>query len=456
MKNLSAMLMVCAVLGGCATAPAPQLDATLFADAKFEPASEPIRAADVFAVSPEMKAYLAGGIAGRLHSQGRTEVLVDALYKKSELRLEYDSVMTRNAAQAFAARSGNCLSLVIMTAAFAKELGVPVRYQSVVTDELWGRDGGIDFVIDHVNITLGQRMGGAVWAGQFTDAVTIDFLPPKDLRGQRQHVITEATVLAMYMNNRAAETLAQGHIDAAYWWAREALVQEPDFVRALNTLGVVYRRHGDLPEAERALRTAYAKQPSNPQIVFNLAQVLADQGQAAEARSLRTLLARLQPEATVRLLRSWPHRAEPGRREERARPLPARSRARSVQPRVPLLACGGVRQTGRRTCSAQATRGSDGVEFDARRSRVVRRQARPHPGARDAIGFVGPMWPMWPSRPLPPLRPKKTRLTVRHFAPISGHFATAGDAASLRTWRGRPAPAKWRHCQSRRATGVPP
>jgi tetratricopeptide (TPR) repeat protein len=297
MKNLSAMLMVCALLVGCATAPAPQLDATLFADAKFEPASEPIRAADVFAVSPEMKAYLAGGIVGRLHNHGRTEVLVDALYKKSELRLEYDSVMTRNAAQAFAARSGNCLSLVIMTAAFAKELGVPVRYQSVVTDELWGRDGGIDFVIDHVNITLGQRMGGAVWAGPFTDAVTIDFLPPQDLRGQRQHVITEATVLAMFMNNRAAESLAQGHVDAAYWWAREALVQEPGFVRALNTLGVVYRRHGDLPEAERALRTAYAKQPSNPQIVFNLAQVLADQGQAAEARTLRTRLAQLQPEA---------------------------------------------------------------------------------------------------------------------------------------------------------------
>ncbi len=297
MKTLAATLLICTLLGACASPPALQLDKSFFADAKFAPASERIIAADVFALSPEMKAYLAGGIEGRVLAHGRTEVLVDALYKKSELKLEYDSVMTRNAAQAFAARSGNCLSLVIMTAAFAKELGIPVRFQSVVTDELWGRNGGIDFVIDHINLTLGQRIGGPIWAGRFTDAVTIDFLPPADLRGQRQHVLSEATVLSMYMNNRAAETLAQGHIDDAYWFAREALVQDPGFVRGLNTLGVVYRRHRDLAEAERALRFAYTKQPENPQIVFNLAQVLADQGHDAEAAALRIRLAQLQPDA---------------------------------------------------------------------------------------------------------------------------------------------------------------
>lgn len=298
MRVLAAILICSALLGACASPPVTSKpDASVFADARFAPASEPIRAADVFALSPEMKAYLVGGIEGRILARGRTELLVDALYKKSELKLEYDSVMTRNAAQAFAARSGNCLSLVIMTAAFAKELGIPVRFQSVVTDELWGRNGGIDFVIDHINLTLGQRIGGARWAGPFTEAVTIDFLPPADLRGQKEHVLSEATVLAMYMNNRAAETLAQGRIDDAYWFAREAIVQDPGFVRALNTLGVIYRRHGDTSLAEHTLRLAYAKQPDNPQIVFNLAQVLADEGRGAEAAALRTRLTQLQPQA---------------------------------------------------------------------------------------------------------------------------------------------------------------
>lgn len=297
MKMLAPMLLAGALLAGCATPPAPQVDASLFADAKFAPPAAPIDATQVMALSPEMKAYLAGNVSGRFLAHGRTEVLVEALYKKTELRLEYDSVMTRNAAQAFASRSGNCLSLVIMTAAFAKALDIPVRYQSVVTDELWGRNGDIDVVIDHVNLTLGQRIGGPTWAGRFTEAVTIDFLPPKELERQLQRSLSEATVLAMYMNNRAAETLAQGRIDDAYWFAREALVQDPGFVRALNTLGVVYRRHGDLAEAERALRTAHARQPDNPQIVFNLAQVLAERGNGTEAAALRVRLAQLQPEA---------------------------------------------------------------------------------------------------------------------------------------------------------------
>jgi hypothetical protein len=41
--------------------------------------------------------------------------------------IEYDSTVTRTAAQTYAARAGNCLSLVIMTAAFAEELGLRVR-----------------------------------------------------------------------------------------------------------------------------------------------------------------------------------------------------------------------------------------------------------------------------------------------------------------------------------------
>jgi hypothetical protein len=48
------------------------------------------------------------------------QLLFDALYGNGRLRLDYDSAMTRNATEAFAARSGNCLSLVLMTAAFAR------------------------------------------------------------------------------------------------------------------------------------------------------------------------------------------------------------------------------------------------------------------------------------------------------------------------------------------------
>ena len=43
---------------------------------------------------------------------------------------------------------------------------------------------------------------------------------------------------------RAAEALAGGDVGGAYWWARAAIRQDPQFISAYNTLGVIYRRHG--------------------------------------------------------------------------------------------------------------------------------------------------------------------------------------------------------------------
>src|SRR5205814_2507802 len=91
------------------------------------------------------------------HSRGYQQGFVEALYTKGKLKLEYESTETRNAAEAFDARAGNCLSLVIMTGALAKELGFPVRYQRVYVDDTWGRSGDVYFSIGHVNLSLGKR-----------------------------------------------------------------------------------------------------------------------------------------------------------------------------------------------------------------------------------------------------------------------------------------------------------
>lgn len=129
-------LLLSMLLAGCASlAPPPVPPAALFADARFAPPSEPIGAHDLFALSPAMRSYLnSSAFTSRLRTKGLQHGLVDALYSKSDLKLEYESTITRTASQTYAARMGNCLSLVIMTAAFAKELGMPVRFQSVDVD----------------------------------------------------------------------------------------------------------------------------------------------------------------------------------------------------------------------------------------------------------------------------------------------------------------------------------
>ena len=290
------------LLAACAAVPTATQPPRFASDALFAPPSERVDAGQVFALSDEMRRYVAGNIAERARVKGRPVALIDALYARSELKLTYDSSVTRNAAEAFASRSGNCLSLVIMTAAFAKELGLGVRYQKVIVEDAVGRDGDIYMAIGHVNLTLaahktdesiGFRVGKRP---PESEAMTVDFLPQDDLRGMRAQGISEATVIAMYMNNRAVEALARSQVDDAYWWAREAIAQAPDYLPAYNTLGVVYQRHGHPQEAEPVLRHVLEREPRNAQAMSNLVAVLAALGRGEESQRLAATLARIDPE----------------------------------------------------------------------------------------------------------------------------------------------------------------
>ncbi|HEY2925885.1 tetratricopeptide repeat protein [Piscinibacter sp.] len=290
--------LLCLALAACASAPpavAPPEPAPLFHDALFAAPSEPIRAEDVFALSEGMKRYLANEIAAQLRVKGAQEGLIDALYSRNQLRLRYDTAATRNAAQAFDTRSGNCLSLVIMTAAFARELGLQIQYQSAYVDETWSRSNNIYFASGHVNLTLGKRLFDAGSRFDTGRLITIDFLPADEARRLRTRAISEATVIAMYMNNRSAEALVQERLDDAYAWARAAIEQSPTFLSAYNTLGVVYLRHGNLREAERILAAVIEREPDNTPALSNLALVLDRQGRVAEAALLQRRLAQIEP-----------------------------------------------------------------------------------------------------------------------------------------------------------------
>lgn len=294
MKRLI-VLFLCTLLAACASAPPPAVPLQLFHDALFKAPAHPPRADDIFAMSDEMKHHADVTLAGPLRAKGVQKGLLEALYSKQQLKLEYDSERTRNAAEAFEARTGNCLSLVIMTAAFAKHLGLKVSYQSVYTDETWTRNDDTYFASGHVNLTLGPRWLGGGSRGSST-TWTIDFLPPEDLRGQRSREVSESTIVAMYMNNRAAESLIGGDLDTAYAWARAAVAHEPGFLSAYNTLGVIYLRHGQAAAAEQALAHVLQREPSSTLALANMVRVLGAQGRTVESAEVARRLARIDPE----------------------------------------------------------------------------------------------------------------------------------------------------------------
>ncbi|HEY9063569.1 MAG TPA: tetratricopeptide repeat protein, partial [Burkholderiaceae bacterium] len=107
--------------------------------------------------------------------------------------------------------------------------------------------------------------------------------------------IGEPTVIAMYLNNRAVESMTQGRLANAYWFAREAVREDAQLVSAYITLAVVYRSVHQPALAERALQRVLERDPANLNALSNRVLVLRDLGRHAEADTLTQRLAQLDP-----------------------------------------------------------------------------------------------------------------------------------------------------------------
>jgi len=299
--NLAVTLALCGALlvTACANAPPPQAVASpsLLADALFAPQAQPFDPQSLFTLDEPMLAYLRLSLPRLRLGNDNRRALMRALFEQNELKLRYDGGQTRTAAEAFAARAGNCLSLVIMTAAFAKHLELPVAYRSVAVPDTYSRSGELYMASGHVNLVLGPPPIKTTYSTDQRVWLTVDFLPQEDLGQQRVTPLSEATIVAMYLNNRAAESLTDNQVDQAYGWARQAVLQDPTLAAAVNTLAVVYQRAGHLAQAEAALRHVLAADPVNTAAMSNLVGLLSRTGRAQESAALAQRLAQLQPVA---------------------------------------------------------------------------------------------------------------------------------------------------------------
>ncbi len=283
-------------ISGCVTTVVPTGSADrIFHDDLFEAASTPVHAEDALTVSDAMRHYAQDQLLHSMDGVNRNDVrtlFVRKTYQKGELKLDYDASQTRTAAQAFESKSGNCLSLVLLTSAMAKEIGLSVQYQSVVVKPDWNRKNNFFVSIDHVNLVISDPLARVIsWPRE----ITIDFLPSEVAQAMETTTIDEKTVLAMYSNNRAIESLMDGKINDSYWWARESLRQDSNFPNAYITLGVIFREISRADLSEQVLSQLADLAPDNTAMLANRILVLRELGKIQEAEKLADRLARLDP-----------------------------------------------------------------------------------------------------------------------------------------------------------------
>lgn len=286
-----------AVLTACSSTPLPPAAPPELLPANaFDAVAIDTSPGQALALSPAMQRFVRDEIGPLAKIHGPRAAMFHALFRGHRLVLQYDASRTRSAAEAFDARAGNCLSLTLMTGALANTLGLNVSYQEVDSGSTWNRSGDYLAYSGHVNLVLdGGHLRGI--GARYEQRVVVDFLASDDAATHRARTISEATVVGMFLNNRAVEALAAGRDAEAYAWVRSALTQAPRLVPAWNTLALLHRRRGDDGLAIRALAQAAQAAPDNTRVLANLVGALDAAGRRAEAATWRSRLLALEPVA---------------------------------------------------------------------------------------------------------------------------------------------------------------
>ncbi|WOT05912.1 tetratricopeptide repeat protein [Shewanella youngdeokensis] len=202
---------------------------------------------------------------------------------------QYADNVTRTASETFDDRKGNCLSLVLLTAAIAQELGVSVVFQQIDIPPVWDRQGGVYLINGHINLKLLPQEQTHVFNVDSTE-ILVDFLPARTMQGYGKRKVSQSKIISMFYNNIAADALVIGDYNRAYSLVKMSLQQQDVFLPALNTLAVLYRYKGLNAEAEALYKLALAFKPNDMDILTNYSILLAVQNRLAEWGELHRVI----------------------------------------------------------------------------------------------------------------------------------------------------------------------
>lgn len=296
----AAALLAASTLGCCMAvhgATAPALAAPGIADPTPVTTTEPLAApADIVPISmpspqqiivipPELRAQLRQNVINKSYSrERRMKLLVDYIFSKQGLGLEYDSSVTRTIEQTFRDRKGNCMSFTLLFVTLAREAGVSAYVQEVGQALSWYQEENTLYNAGHVNV--GVQLG--------MDQGTIDLDRNILLARGGPKRISDKRALAHFYNNRGSELMQDGYIVAAKAHFDAALAQDPGFAPAWNNLGVLRMRNHQPGLAERDYLAALQRDQSYAPALSNMVNLYRFTGDEAKVDAYMHRLRRAQ------------------------------------------------------------------------------------------------------------------------------------------------------------------
>jgi len=281
------------VLAGCAAAPPAPLPAhLLWQDQAFgyDAALVSVGKRDLF--------QLDAGLLSKLHdpriqnssAQYRLHHLESILFGPKAKDFPYSWGHSTVAAETWRRKSGDCLSLTVLSYSLARALDMSVQMQEVRVPVVFDRRGNVEFFNRHVNVFIRSvgdlyLISGSMRPGD----VIIDFEPQVASRREGS-ALSEDGILARFYNNLAAEYLAQGDLTLAYAHFKAAVLADPGYSPSYSNLAQLYIRKGFLQSAEQLLLHTIALNDDADIALRSLHQLLVSQGRESEALKYKEIV----------------------------------------------------------------------------------------------------------------------------------------------------------------------
>ncbi|MEP1445476.1 MAG: hypothetical protein ABJK37_05065 [Paraglaciecola sp.] len=218
-------------------------------------------------------------VAGHKHLYNYIDNFLDGFDYRGE---------TLNADLAARQRAGNCLSLAILTKAYASLVGLDIEFRKVNSAPIYQRNAGVMTISSHVQSHLyAPKMTNKdkYTLSVLRSKIIIDYFPTSNsfIGG----LISDADFTAMYYQNLAAEAIVAMKFDLAYSLLDAAMKLSPNNSETLNTLAVLHKITGNTALAETIYLNQIKTGNSSVSLLSNYILLLEQTNRSGEAALMK-------------------------------------------------------------------------------------------------------------------------------------------------------------------------
>ncbi|WP_057830632.1 tetratricopeptide repeat protein [Colwellia sp. TT2012] len=197
---------------------------------------------------------------------------------------------TYNAEEGARLNKGNCMSLAVITGAFAEVIGLEYSFREITTLPIFDKQNNLILSSSHVQtIIYDDRFlpeDGFFYISK--PSIVIDYFPSSGNRVGRK--VSKSAFISLYYKNLAADALINNQLSEAFNLAEKSYQYDSSNIAVINLLGVIHRRAGDNISAENIYKTGMKVDSSHLALLSNYMVLLKSEQRFVEANRIEQKL----------------------------------------------------------------------------------------------------------------------------------------------------------------------